>query len=342
MKSLRIAYVGENRGTSQHRANAMVRLGHDVTVFECNKHLPDRSFVRKFHWETGGLFIGEIVSQNVWRSMEGLSFDVVWVDHGRYINGPFVEKCREKGMKTVVMNIDDPFGRRDRYSWHLYRQTVPFWDLVVVFRNLNILEAYFFGAKDVMRVFMTADEVAHAPVELTPEEEVMYGSDILFLGTYMKGRGKFLRRLVDSGLPLAIVGDRWNRCPEWRDLKPFWRSPGVYRDEVYARWIQGAKICLGLLSHENRDLHTTRSSEIPAIGSLLCAERTPEHSKMYVEGQEAVFWSNADECAEICRQLLADEPRRKAIADAGQRRVHANGTFNEPMVRSVLEHLMGS
>jgi hypothetical protein len=79
--------------------------------------------------------------------------------------------------------------------------------------------------------------------------------------------------------------------------------------------------------------------EIPALGGLLCAERTTEHSAMYLEGVEAVFWSSAGECAALCRQLLADEPRRATIALAGQRRVHANQRFHEPMLRSVLAAL---
>jgi spore maturation protein CgeB len=60
---------------------------------------------------------------------------------------------------------------------------------------------------------------------------------------------------------------------------------------------------------------------------------------MYREGVEAVFWSDAQECANLCRQLLADEPRRAAIAQAGQRRVHANQHFHEPMLRALLAEL---
>ena len=116
-------------------------------------------------------------------------------------------------------------------------------------------------------------------------------------------------------------------------------SGGPVFGAEYVKALQGARINLGLLSKGNRDDHTQRSLEVPALGSLLCAERTPDHLEMYAEGQEAVFWSDAAECARLCHALLADEPRRAAIAAAGQRRVHANGDFNQPMLARVLATL---
>jgi hypothetical protein len=95
---------------------------------------------------------------------------------------------------------------------------------------------------------------------------------------------------------------------------------------------------LGFLSKGNRDLHTTRSLEIPALGGLLCAERTSEHLDMYSEGQEALFWSNAEECAAMCKLALADENKREAIAAAGHMRVISNGHYNEKVLEGLLNY----
>lgn len=339
---MRIAYVGLNSGTSLHRANALRRIGHTVDVFDPSAHLPRKGYLWKFHYETGGMFIGKEIGAKTWEAMAPHDFDVVWVDHGRFIGPEFVRECRSAGLKTVVLNIDDPFGTRDRYSWKLFRKTIPEYDLVVVFRELNVPEAKALGAKEVMRIMMCADEVAHAPRQITAVNVRKYSSDVLFVGTWMPGRDEFLLRLVEHGVPLSIVGDRWQMAKEWNSLVPYWRSPGVYNDDEYATWIQCSKICIGLLSEGNRDMHTTRSTEIPMIGSLLCAERTPEHGAMYVEGEEAVFWSDADECARQCVALLADEPRRLAITEAGQERVFKNGFLNERVMGAVLDRLAGN
>jgi len=243
-------------------------------------------------------------------------------------------------MKTVVFNVDDPFGFRDRLTWLLYKKTVKEYDLTVVVREPNVDEAKRFGAKDVLKVWRSGDEVAHRRNELTEEEIHKYSTDVLFLGTWMVGRGKFIKNLIDRGVPVSIVGDRWNRAPEWNSIKSHWKGPGVYTDREYAGYIQCSKICLGFLSFQNRDLHTTRTAEIPLIGSLFCAERTTEHLELYDDGVEAVFWDDAEECARQCNELLVDPERISRIAAAGHAKCIANGTLNEPVMASVIDRLM--
>jgi hypothetical protein len=106
--------------------------------------------------------------------------------------------------------------------------------------------------------------------------------------------------------------------------------------------VQSAKICIGLLSKENRDLHTTRSMEIPSLGNLLCAERTSEHLALYNDGSEAVFWSSAEECAALCHRLLSSETMRRDIALRGQNRALLNNHFNQPMLRAVVDRGLAS
>jgi len=123
----------------------------------------------------------------------------------------------------------------------------------------------------------------------------------------------------------------------WSELKPYWQGPSVSGQD-YVDAMRGAKLCIGMLSKGNRDQHTTRTMEIPAAGGLLCAERTAEHQALYREGEEALFWSDANECAAVCKRLLADSARLQSVREAGQRRVLANRVGNEDIGRTVLAH----
>jgi spore maturation protein CgeB len=152
----------------------------------------------------------------------------------------------------------------------------------------------------------------------------------------MPERGPFMVKLREAGVPLSIRGDRWQNSPEWPKLQDAWKGPGTRFDDDYAKAIQCAKICLGLLSKGNRDLHTQRSLEIPYFGGLLCAERTTEHQSLYCEGKEAVFWADAEECASVCLGLLADKPRRREIARRGWVRCIENGKLNEPVMAKII------
>jgi hypothetical protein len=246
---------------------------------------------------------------------------------------------RNHAGKIVNYNIDDPFGVRDEARSKAYRQSVPLYDLCVVVRAENVAEAKRLGARNVLHVYRSSDEVSHAPRVLTEQDKEQWRSDVLFLGTWFPERGPFLLELTKRGVPLTLRGANWSKAPEWPALRSHWKG-GQLKGDDYAKAIQCAKVCLGLLSKGNRDLHTTRSLEIPALGGLLCADRTTEHLEMYVEGEEALFWSGAEECARVCLGALDDEERRRRIAAAGHARSVANGNHNENVMKRVLERVL--
>ena len=142
--------------------------------------------------------------------------------------------------------------------------------------------------------------------------------------------------MIEAGIPLTIYGDRWQKAQEWSILRNAWKGRPLYTEDEYAKAIQTTKICLGLLSKGNRDLHTTRSIEIPYLGGLLCAERTTEHLELYQEGEEAVFWSDTAECIQICQTLLNDEDRRKEIAAKGRTRCIKNNILNAAIMAKII------
>jgi hypothetical protein len=160
---------------------------------------------------------------------------------------------------------------------------------------------------------------------------------VLFIGTLIPGehRDDFMLQLKQGGLPIHLMGNRWQRSPHWSELRQCHKGNGIL-GTAYAIALAKASICLGFLSHGNRDLHTRRSVEVPFAGSLLCAERTSEHQLLYEEGCEAVFWNSAEECIAVCRDLLNHPLTRNAIRRAGSSRVRELGVGNEDISSSIL------
>ncbi len=337
-----ILYLGPDRGTCLHRAQALRRLGHKVTILNPYSFIPSGKWAQKWIVETGGLFFERAVEQGVLSSLPSSRFDLVYVDGGELVGPSLVRRLKDRFGTVINYNIDDPYGTRDRKKWRLYLKSVPFYDLVVVIRNLNVPEAKAAGARSVLLVSRAADEVAHAPRKLTSEEREHWASEVAFIGTWMPERGLFFRKLIQLGVPLTIYGDRWQKAKEWPVLRPYHRSAGLWDDEQYALAIQGSKVCLGLLSKGNRDLCTQRSFEIPFLNSVLCAERTSEHLELYREGEEAAFWKGPEECAKTCESLLSDERWRERIAASGRRRCIENGTINECVMARIVAQAFSS
>lgn len=337
---MNILYLGGESGTAGHRAGALRRLGHTVHSVDVDLLVPQGGLSARLHWETGGVLCEKSITAQVLAGLGETKFDLTWVDSGRNVGPALVRELQRRYGPILSYNVDDPYGWRDRFAWSLYKKAVPAYDLVVVVREENVAEARALGAKKALRVYRSADEVAHAPRALTDEDQARWDSQVVFVGTYFPERGPFMAELIRRGVPLTIYGDRWEKAKDWPLIQKVWKGPGTTRDDDYAKAIQCAQVSLGLLSKGNRDLHTTRSLEVPSLGTVFCAERTSEHQHLYCEGEEAVFWSDAAECADACLKLLANDGLRREIARRGRERCLRNGTMNEQILGYIFSQLI--
>ncbi|WP_133272253.1 CgeB family protein [Hymenobacter radiodurans] len=340
-----ILYLGcdVHGSTSLHRAQALARLGHTIS-----HHNPAAAatgvmgspWLDPIHYRTGYRILQSPIRSWLSKIIDSIPKpDLVWVDSGEFF-GPTAIACL-KGLACPILlyNVDDPTGPRDGRRFDSLLKALPLYDLVVVVRKETEAECLSLGAKQVMRVIRSYDEVAHQPFLNPTDIPTKFRSEVIFIGTWMRyeKRDEFLLQLLEQGIPLSIWGSRWQKSPYWAKLQIAYRG-GSLSGRDYVAAIQGSKICLGLLSKGNRDLHTQRSLEVPFAAGLLCAERTAEHLEMYQEGKEAVFWSDAKECASICQRLLLNDSLRENIRVAGQKRVLALQVGNESICRKILTH----
>jgi hypothetical protein len=341
--TVRALYVGNGNPstTSFHRFAAMQRIGIEADLLDPYAAMGDAvagPIRSRLHYRTGY----RLVQRHMQRWLDAelssrRSPDLVWVDSGELLGLGSVGQLREFRVPVILYNLDDPTGGRDKGRFASLLQAVPSYDICISVRGETTQELYEYGAKRVLRVWRSYDEISHAPFADPAEIPGHLHSDVAFIGTWIRDEGRdiFLMELVDSGIDVAIWGDCWQKSPLWVKLKAHWKGPAL-AGRTYVGAIQGAKICIGLLSKGNRDLHTTRSLEIPYAGGLLCAERTKEHAELYKEGVDAVFWSNSTECAQNCRDLIENPERRRVVAASGAKRVRSLKLGNEDIVRYVL------
>ena len=343
---MNILYIGSSSpaSTAWHRSQALARLGHTICVADPEKSLISSlrpPFFSRLHYRTGYLFVQKAVLQ--W-TKEILTTNpkpnIIWIDSGALIGYESLKLLKHLGGKVVLYITDDPTGKRDGRRFDTLRKSVSLYDLCVVMRTVNLHELVRYGVDKALRVNFSYDEVAHRPFDDPAEVPAQFRSEVAFVGTWMRHehRDSFLLTLVAHGIPISIWGDRWQKSPHWSALQPYYRGGGLSGRE-YVAAIQGAKLSIGLLSKGNRDLHTQRSLEIPFAGGLFCGERTTEHQALYTEGEEAVFWSDAAECAKVCRDLLADDVRREQIRRAGMQKVRSLGVGNEDICQQILDTL---
>ncbi|UKT62244.1 CgeB family protein [Pedobacter mucosus] len=329
--------------TALHRANALIRLGSSVSTFnpvDALSKAHKSSIMQAINFKTGYRLLQSKMLAWLTEIVENTSKpDFIWVDNGEFFGKKCLQILQKFNCPIVLYSIDDPTGKRDGMRFDSMLSAIKFYDLIVAVRDETEEELKVLGAKKILKVWRSYDEIAHQPFEKMDQIPVQFRSEVAFIGTWMRHekRDEFLLKLIDEGIPVAIWGNAWQKSKYFEMLKPYYRGPNLSGREYIAA-IQGAKICLGLLSKGNRDLHTTRSLEVPYAGGILCAQRTREHQALYKENVEAVFWADAEECAQTCKALLGNS-KIENLRVAGMQRVRSLKLGNEDLCKLVLKEI---
>jgi spore maturation protein CgeB len=247
-----------------------------------------------------------------------------------------LRRLRQSGVFCIDFVIDDPFGPRNDPGWRLYRRTVPGFDLTGVQRDVNLEEYRKAGAREVVRIQTSFEPTFHYAPD-AGWSDARRDRRVSFIGTPYDDRGDFLTRLWRAGVSLDISGSR----PHWQAALPADAFAATFRmgeliGDAYREAIWRSRINLAFVTHSNRDEVAQKSFEITACGGFLLAERTPEHLACFREDEEAVFFSDFDECRAKIERYLNDEAARAAIAAAGQRRAQSSGYDNDSVLRRLL------
>jgi len=334
-----ILYFGDDSigSTSSHRAAAIRRLGHRVTAVNPRGLLPHSCrLLSWYHYRTAYLALQHHLQHELARVLSELRIQpsVIWVNSGEFFGPSILRWLRTKLYCPVILYCnDDPTGPRDWNRFRSLRSSLPFYDLCICLRQVNELEWLALGAKRVLRVWMSYDEDVH----VAAKEPAKLDLELGFIGTNIpaENRDKFLVHLLKAGIPLSIFGGNWNRSKHWNRLRSHCRDRSLV-NESYSAQLAKIALCLGLLSHRNRDLHTRRTIEVPAVGGVLLAERSSEHRLLFEEGVEALYWKNATDCAELARHMLSRQSGLAAIRTDGHQRLTEAGVGNEDVVRQAL------
>lgn len=333
-------YLGAKSGTSAHRQAALRRIGCEVQNIDPRDAFPRQSLANSWIWHAGGIGMEAIARRYVLSQLRFDRYDLCIVDCGELVGPTVLSALRKHARRIGHYNADNPFVPRDKRRWRLMLKALPGYDLFATPRVSTAEEVTRRGLK-VLRFIQAADEVVHRRRAETPEDRSLFESDVAFIGTWMPERGPFLVKMLDAGINVRIFGAHWSKAPEYGRLQSQVVLDRMLGDEDYVRAIQYAKIALGFVSLQNHDLHTNRTVEVPAVGTLLCAQRTSQHLELFREGEEAVFWDDVSECTAHCRSLLDNPMRLAAVAAAGHRRQTESANWNESLMTAFVEAAMG-
>jgi spore maturation protein CgeB len=339
LERLRVLYVSnlvpDYYGEYRLRALRRLPLGH-VAALDWSEYAGLSGIGGKLQFRLQAGPGVERLNRAVLQAVEREQANVLLCDKVLSLRPATLRKLRQSGVVTVDFVIDNPFGPRRDPGWRLYRRTIPEFDLTGVQRDVSLGDYQRAGARETVRIRTSYEPSVHYPPD-SGWSDAGRGRNVSFIGTPYDDRGGFLTRLWCAGVPVDISGSR----PHWQAALPADAFAAVFRvgelkGAAYREAIWRSRINLAFVTHSNRDQVAHKAFEITACGGFLLAERTPEHLACFREDEDAVFFSDFEECRAKIDRYLNDEPARVRIAAAGQRRAHSSGYDNDSVLRRLL------
>jgi spore maturation protein CgeB len=339
VRPLKILYVAglSLHDSSQYRAWALERLGHQVVPLNFYPYESGNALVRKVvHRLVAGPGV-ERFNRDVLAVAEREKPDIFWADKLLWLQPATLDRLRAMGIATVSYMIDNPFGMRSDPGWRLYLKDIPHFDLHVVQRDKNIADYKQRGARDVIKIQTAYEPTIHFPPPAGWGDKDR-DRGVSFIGTPYDDRAEVLTRLWrEFEFPVVISGDsQWKRRLQPDALAALYTGGELYMDG-YREGVWRSKINLSFITHANQDEFVHKSFEIAGCGGFLLAERSAGHSARFVEDEEAVFFTGIEELVEKIRRYLPDEAARERIAAAGRVRAVRDGYGNDAQVGKIAE-----
>ncbi len=325
--------------TSAYRCSALERLGQQVVPFPLETWEPKSRYVAalQFRYPAGPLVAP--VNRALLRAVREHRPSVVWFDKPVHFTPSTIRALHGLGCTLVCVNQDNPFGPRKDGCWLQLLKTFRMFDVSCVFRDADAVRYTEWQLPFVQLLFSYEPTKHFAPPDGWNDSDRDRG--VSYTGSPLEERPAFLARLGDEfGLPLAVAGPRWEAA--WTPtLQRKYLTGGMMKDAAYRESIWRSKINLAFVTHKNEDDVAHKAIEIAACGQFLMAERAPGHAACFVEDQEAVFFSTAEECAEKARYYLDRPADRDRIAAAGRLRAERSGYSNDAQLAKVFKYLDG-
>lgn len=244
-------------------------------------------------------------SRQVVRDCRAKGPDVLLTTGLAPIDAAALREIGAMGVRRVNYLTDDPWNPAHRAKW--FFAALPEYDYIFSPRRANIEDLRRASGAEVAFLPFGYDPQLFRPVEATPD-----GSDILFAGGADAERAPLIGALWKAGLKIALYGSYWERFAETKTI-----TRGQLPAERLSEAIASSKVGLCLVRRANRDGHSMRTFELPAVGICMLAEDTQEHRAIFgPDGQAAVYFCGLADLVEKAKGLVANPCERRRLAGA--------------------------
>ena len=220
------------------------------------------------------------------------------------------------GIQRLNFLTDDPWNPAHQAPW--FMEGLGYYDWVFSPRKANLDDLRKYGCPRVSYLpFGYAKHIHYPEAPSSPEKQREVSGDVIFAGGADRDRVKWITALIKSGHRVCLYGSYWDRYPETGRVAKGNADGATLRQAMAA-----SKVALTLVRKANRDGHSMRSFEVPAMRACMVVEKTDDHLDLFgPEGSAVLYFQTIPEMLDKVDWLLSRPEERWRLADAANRLV---------------------
>lgn len=307
-------------------AQSFRRLGHTLIEIDAEDYVPWRwnGFVTRVFRR---LFLKALVddyNRDVLKQAASSEFDFILVFKGMYLEAETLRVLRTFGKPIYNFYPDVSFTDHGTFI----PAALQHYDCLFTTKSFHgKKELERFKVMDMAQVRHGFDPEVHRPIQLSPAQIERYGCDVSFVGCWSPEKERIISCILAhrSNTKVIVYGIGWKYASTgFKKTLGKNLRPGVFGDEL-AIVYNASKVNLGLLSRAAgdstmSDQTTARTFQIPAAGSFMLHEDTPEVRTYFHPEKEIMLFSGEADLLLKLDTILSDDALRETVKANGYRR----------------------
>ena len=247
-----------------------------------------------------------------------------------------LEQFRRKKVLTAMWFVEN---FRHLTYWQQVATGYDFWFVMQKEPCIGALKQA--GARHVAYLPLAADPDVHKPVQLTPQEQAEFGSDVSFLGAGYPNRRLLLQALLEQEWSFKLWGNEWEGPgPLCVALQ---RDGARIETETSVKIFNAATVNINLHSFSGQgfdphgDCVNPRTFELSASGAFQLVDQRTLLPELFDSSMLGIL-HRPDDLVPRVKQYLHEPAARKAMADKARQHILQHHTYVHRM-QSLLAEL---
>ena len=259
----------------------------------------NRSTINKIWYRAGLSSILPKINQQLRSFIEEQKPDVVWIFKGMEIVPQTLKWIKDKKIKIVNYNPDNPFLFSGRGSGNRnIIDSVGLYDLHFTYDlsvRKRIEESYGIPCATLPFGFDLSEEL-YTKSKLQSEI-----AKTCFVGSADKDRTLFVNQLAKEGILIDVYGNDWAKFFTHKNIQ---KHQPVYNDDFWLT-LRKYRVQLNLMRPHNPHSHNMRTFEVPGVGGVQLAPDTEDHKIFFEPEKEIFIYKEVEECRNQIKNLLS-------------------------------------